>query len=202
MSSGRPPGNLSSIAVYCGSTRGADPAFAAAAVSLGRLFAERGIRLVYGGGHVGLMGVIADAVLADGGEVLGVITRALKAKEVAHRQLTELVVTETMHERKAAMADAADAFIMLPGGYGTFDEFFEALTWTQLGIHDKPCGVLDVAGFFAPLRDLLDAGTTAGFVLPVHRNLVITESEPAALLDRLEVWTPVRVGKWLDKSER
>jgi uncharacterized protein (TIGR00730 family) len=202
MPSGGPSRNLSSIAVYCGSNRGADPAFATAAVSLGRLLAERGIRLVYGGGHVGLMGVIADAVLADGGEVLGVITRALVAKEVVHRRLTELVVTQTMHERKAAMADAADAFIMLPGGYGTFDEFFEVLTWTQLGIHDKPCGVLDVAGFFAPLRDLLDATTTAGFVLPVHRNLVITESDPAALLDRLAVWTPDRVGKWLDKSER
>jgi uncharacterized protein (TIGR00730 family) len=197
-----PAGTLSSIAVYCGSSRGADPAFATAAASMGRLLAERGIRLVYGGGHVGLMGVIADAVLAGGGEVLGVITRALEAKEVVHRRLTELVVTQTMHERKAAMADAADAFVMLPGGYGTFDEFFEVLTWTQLGIHDKPCGVLDVAGFFAPLRDLLDAATAAGFVLPVHRNLVITESDPAALLDRLRVWTPDRVGKWLDKSER
>jgi uncharacterized protein (TIGR00730 family) len=202
MPSGGKAGNLSSIAVYCGSNRGADPAFAEAAGAMGALLAERGIRLVYGGGHVGLVGVLADAVLAAGGEVLGVITRALEAKEVVHRRLTELVVTATMHERKAAMADAADAFIMLPGGYGTFDEFFEVLTWTQLGIHDKPCGVLDVAGFFAPLRDLLDAATAAGFVLPVHRNLVITESDPAALLDRLRVWTPDRVGKWLDKSER
>jgi len=202
MPSGGKAGNLSSIAVYCGSNRGADPAFAEAAAAMGTLLAERGIGLVYGGGHVGLMGVLADAVLAAGGEVLGVITRALEAKEVVHRRLTELVVTATMHERKAAMADAADAFIMLPGGYGTFDEFFEVLTWTQLGIHDKPCGVLDVAGFFAPLRDLLDAATAAGFVLPVHRNLVITESDPAALLDRLRVWTPDRVGKWLDKSER
>jgi uncharacterized protein (TIGR00730 family) len=107
-----------------------------------------------------------------------------------------------MHERKAVMADAADAFIMLPGGYGTFDEFFEVLTWTQLGIHDKPCGVLNVAGYFAPLRDLLDAATGSGFIIPAHRNLVITESEPAALLDRLAVWTPVPIGKWLNKSER
>jgi uncharacterized protein (TIGR00730 family) len=193
---------LSAIAVYCGSNRGTDPAFAAAAVSLGRLLAEREIRLVYGGGHVGLMGIIADAVLDAGGEVFGVITRALEAKEVMHRGVTELLVTETMHERKAAMADAADAFIMLPGGYGTFEEFFEVLTWTQLGIHDKPCGVLDVGGYFAPLRDLLDAATGAGFVIPAHRNLVITESEPAALLDRLAVWTPVQLSKWLDKSER
>jgi uncharacterized protein (TIGR00730 family) len=193
---------MSAIAVYCGSNRGTDPAFGAAAVSLGRLLAQRGIRLVYGGGHVGLMGMIADAVLDAGGEVFGVITRALEAKEVMHRGVTELMVTETMHERKAAMADAADAFIMLPGGYGTFDEFFEVLTWTQLGIHDKPCGVLDVGGYFAPLRDLLDVATGAGFVFPAHRNLVITESEPAALLDRLAVWRPVQVGKWLDKSER
>jgi hypothetical protein len=202
MPSGQPRRTLPAIAVYCGSNRGTDPAFAAAAVSLGRLLAERGIRLVYGGGHVGLMGVIADAVLDGGGEVLGVITRALEAKEVVHRRLTELVVTQTMHERKATMADAADAFIMLPGGYGTFDEFFEVLTWTQLGIHDKPCGVLDVGGYFAPLRDLLDSATGAGFVIPAHRNLVITESEPGALLDRLAVWAPVRIGKWLDRSER
>jgi uncharacterized protein (TIGR00730 family) len=202
MRSGGAPGTLSAVAVYCGSNRGTDPAYAAAADSLGRLIAARGIRLVYGGGHVGLMGVIADAVLDSGGEVLGVITKALEAKEVMHRGLTELVVTETMHERKAAMVDAADAFIMLPGGYGTFDEFFEALTWTQLGIHDKPCGVLDVAGYFEPLLDLLDAAVSSGFVIPAHRGLVITESQPAALLDRLRLWTPVRMGKWLDKSER
>ena len=148
------PARLSSVAVYCGSNPGNDPAFAAAAASLGRLLAHRGIRLVYGGATVGLMGVVADAVLAGGGAADGVITRPLAAKEIAHPGLTSLRVVETMHERKAAMADASDAFVMLPGGYGTLDEFFEVLTWTQLGIHDKPCGVLDVAGFFTPLREL------------------------------------------------
>jgi uncharacterized protein (TIGR00730 family) len=200
--SSQPPGQLSAIAVYCGSNHGADPAYAQAAAALGRLLAERGIRLVYGGGHVGLMGVLADAALASGGEVFGVITRALQAKEVAHDALTRLTVVETMHERKAAMADAADAFVMLPGGYGTFDEFFEAVSWTQLGIHDKPCGVLDVAGYYAPLRALLDEATRQGFVSRVHRELVITESEPRRLLDRLAGWAPVPADKWLDRSQR
>jgi uncharacterized protein (TIGR00730 family) len=195
-------GGLSAVAVYCGSNRGADPAYARAADALGRELAGRGIRLVYGGGHVGLMGVVADAVLRSGGQVHGVITQALQGKELAHRGLTTLTVVETMHERKAVMADAAGAFVMLPGGYGTLDEFFEALTWTQLGIHDKPCGVLDVAGYFAPLRDLLDASTREGFVAPAHRDLVITESDPALLLDRLAAWTPVAVSKWLDRSDR
>jgi uncharacterized protein (TIGR00730 family) len=196
------PAGLPAVAVYCGSNRGADPAYARAAESLGRELAGRGIRLVYGGGHVGLMGVVADAVLAGGGQVHGVITRALEGKELAHRGLTELTVVETMHERKAAMADAADAFVMLPGGYGTLDEFFEALTWTQLGIHDKPCGVLDVAGYFSPLRELLDASNREGFVAAAHRDLVIAESDPARLLDRLAAWTPVTVSKWLDRSDR
>ena len=200
--SSEPPGQLSAIAVYCGSNHGADPAYARAAADLGRLLAERGIRLVYGGGHVGLMGVLADAALASGGEVFGVITRALQAKEVAHDALTSLTVVDTMHERKAAMADAADAFVMLPGGYGTFEEFFEAVSWTQLGVHDKPCGVLDVAGYYAPLRTLLDEARRQGFVSRVHRELVITESEPGRLLDRLAGWAPVRAGKWLDRSQR
>ena len=200
--SSEPPGRLSAVAVYCGSSPGADPAYARAAAALGRLLAERGLRLVYGGGHVGLMGVLADASLASGGEVFGVITRALEAKEVAHDALTSLTVVDTMHERKAAMADAAEAFVMLPGGYGTFDEFFEAVSWTQLGIHDKPCGVLDVAGYYAPLRALLDEATRQGFVSRAHRELVITESEPRRLLDRLAGWAPVTADKWLDRSQR
>ena len=200
--SSRPSGQLSAVAVYCGSNHGADPAYAQAAAALGRLLAERGIRLVYGGGHVGLMGVLADAALASGGEVFGVITRALQAKEVAHDALTSLTVVDTMHERKAAMADAADAFVMLPGGYGTFEEFFEAVSWTQLGVHDKPCGVLDVAGYYAPLRTLLDEARRQGFVSRVHRELVITESEPGRLLDRLAGWAPVTADKWLDRSQR
>jgi uncharacterized protein (TIGR00730 family) len=195
-------GSLSSVAVYCASSPGADPGFAAAAAALGRLLAERGIRLVYGGGHVGLMGVVADACLAGGGEVHGVITRALEAKELAHRGLSSLAVVETMHERKQAMADLAGGFVMLPGGFGTLDEFFEVLTWNQLGIHAKPCGVLDVAGFFAPLRDLLEAATRQRFLRPGHRDLVIMDSEPDRLLNRLDEWQPTVVDKWLDLRQR
>jgi uncharacterized protein (TIGR00730 family) len=181
---------------------GNDPAYAAAAASLGGLLAERGIRLVYGGGQVGLMGVVADAALDNGGEVLGVITEALVAKEVSHRGLARLQVVGTMHERKAAMADAADAFVMLPGGFGTLDEFFEVVTWTQLGIHAKPCGVLDAAGFFGPLRALVDGAVAAGFVHPAHRDMIVTGDHPARLLDRLAAWSPVTVSKWLDPAER
>lgn len=193
---------LSSVAVYCGSNSGTNPAYARAAASLGQTLADRGIRLVYGGGRVGLMGVVADAVTENGGQTYGVITEALRAKEIAHESLTSLQVVETMHERKAAMADAANAFIMLPGGFGTFDEFFEVLTWTQLGIHAKPCGILDTAGFFAPLRALLDGAVTAGFVHSAHRDMVIRDDDPARLLDRLAAWTPVTVSKWLDRAER
>ena len=193
---------LTSVAVYCGSNLGSDPAYAAATASLGEAMAGRGIRLVYGGGQVGLMGVVADAVLKHSGQALGVITEALVAKEVSHRGLATLQVVKTMHERKAAMADAADAIVMLPGGFGTFEEFFEVLSWTQLGIHAKPCGILDVAGFFAPLRALLDGAVTAGFVHPAHRDMVIVDDDPALLLDRLAAWTPVTVSKWLDRAER
>ena len=193
---------ISSVGVYCGSNLGTDPAYARAAASLGGILADRGMRLVYGGGHVGLMGTVADAVTQHGAEAHGVITEALQAKEIAHEGLTSLKVVKTMHERKAAIADAADAFVMLPGGFGTFDEFFEVLTWTQLGIHAKPCGILDVAGFFAPLRALLDGAVTAGFVHPAHRDMVIVDDDPARLLDRLAAWTPVTVSKLLDRAER
>lgn len=193
---------LTSVAVYCGSNSGTSQSFGAAASSLGQLLAERGIGLVYGGAHVGLMGTIADAVLARGGEAHGVITEALRAKEKAHQGLTSLQVVGTMHERKAVMSDAADAFIMLPGGFGTFEEFFEALSWTQLGVHTKPCGILDVDGFFAPLRAMLDDAVTAGFVHPAHRDMVLIDGAPAALLDRLAAWTPVEVSKWLAPAER
>jgi len=193
---------LSSVAVYCGSNSGFDPAYAQAAASLGRTLADRGISLVFGGGDVGLMGVVASAVLDNGGAAHGVITESLRAMEIARAGLTSLRVVETMHERKAAMADAAGAFIMLPGGFGTFDEFFEVLTWTQLGIHAKPCGILDPAGFFAPLRALIDGAVTAGFVHPAHRDMVIVDDDPARLLDRLAAWTPVTVSKLLDRADR
>jgi uncharacterized protein (TIGR00730 family) len=193
---------LRSVAVYCASTPGVDPLYAEAAAALGRLLAEREMHLVYGGGHVGLMGVIADAALAAGGEVHGVITRALQGKEIAHRGLTSLEVVETMHDRKAAMADRADAFVMLPGGFGTLDEFFEVLTWTQLGIHDKPCGVLDVDGYFDPLRALLDRATEQHFVRDAHRDIVIIDTDASTLLQRLARWQPVVIDKWLDRGQR
>lgn len=196
------PPALSSICVYCASSPGVDPGFAASAASLGQLLARRGVQLVYGGGHVGLMGVVADAALAEGAEVHGVITRALENKEIAHRGLTTLQVMETMHDRKAAMADMADAFIMLPGGFGTLEEFLEVVTWTQLGVHTKPCGVLNVRGFFDPLVALFETATQERFVRNEHRDMVIIESDAATMLDRLSSWTPVTIDKWLDRSER
>jgi uncharacterized protein (TIGR00730 family) len=193
---------ITSVAVYCGSSPGFDPAYGRAAAALGALLGQRGIRLIYGGGHVGLMGKLADAALSAGGQAHGVITRALAAKELAHRTLTSLDVVDTMHERKAAMADAAEAFIMLPGGFGTLDEFFEVVTWTQLGIHVKPCGALDVAGFFAPLRALMDTMTGAGFVRPAHRDMIVIDPDPATLLDRMAAWQPPAVQKWLGPDQR
>ena len=191
---------MSSVAVYCASSPGVDPGYAAATAALGRTLAERQIRLVYGGSHTGLMGVLADECLAQGGEVHGVITRSLVDKEIAHRGLTSLEVVETMHERKARMSGQADGFIMLPGGFGTLDEFFEAVTWTQLGIHAKPCGVLDVDGFFAPLRALLEEATRQRFLRQEHRELVIMESDPDRMLSRLCAWEPVVIDKWLDRA--
>jgi len=168
---------------------------------LGSELGRRGIRLVYGGGRVGLMGVLADSALAAGGEVRGVITRALKDKEIAHLGLTSLCVVATMHERKAEMAAEADAFIMMPGGFGTLDEFFEVLTWTQLGIHAKPCGILNVGGFFDPLLDLFEAATRQRFVRAEHRDMVVVEPDPSSMIERLAAWAPVTVVKWLDSGE-
>lgn len=192
---------LRRVAVFCGSNVGTDPAYAHAARDLGELLVERGIDLVYGGGHVGLMGVVADAVLAGGGEVTGVIPQDLWDKEVGHRGLTELLIVDSMHERKLAMADRADAFVALPGGVGTFEELFEAITWTQLGIHAKPAGLLDVAGFYRPLLDFLDSTVDAGFLRPGHRAMVRSATEPAALLDALAAWEPVDAPKWLDRDQ-
>lgn len=192
---------LRRVAVFCGSNVGTDPAYSHAARDLGELLVERGIDLVYGGGHVGLMGVVADAVLAGGGEVTGVIPQDLWDKEVGHRGLTELLIVDSMHERKLAMADRADAFVALPGGVGTFEELFEAITWTQLGIHAKPAGLLDVAGFYRPLLDFLDSTVDAGFLRPGHRAMVRSATEPAALLDALAAWEPVDAPKWLDRDQ-
>jgi uncharacterized protein (TIGR00730 family) len=192
---------IQSICVFCGSSPGRDPAFARAASDLGRLLAERQIDLVYGGGHVGLMGLIADATLDAGGNVHGVITRALEEREVAHRGLSRLQITESMHDRKAAMANASDAFIMLPGGLGTFEEFLEAATWTQLGIQSKPCGILNIGGYFDPLIDLLDHSVEERFLRPEHRGQLVVDSDPASLVDTLAQWEPVAIDKWLDRLE-
>lgn len=162
------------VAVFCGSAAGADPRFLSAARALGHELALRGIGVVYGGAAVGCMGALADGALAAGGEVIGVLTRGLAAREIAHRSLTLLEVVETMHERKARMAALSDAVIALPGGYGTFDELFEALTWSQLGIDRKPIGLLDAGGFWAPMLTLLDSAVAAGFLQPVNRELLTT----------------------------
>lgn len=189
---------LRTICVYAGSSPGTDPAFARAAAALAREIAGRGMGVVYGGGLVGLMGVVADAALAAGAPVTGVIPRALDTREVSHRGVTELLVVETMHQRKALMAERADAFVALPGGVGTMEELIEALTWTQLGIHDKPVGVLDVAGYWEPLRAMLDRAVEAGFVRPRHRAGLVWHDHPAALLDALAAWERPAAEAWRD----
>jgi len=193
---------MKSICVFCGSSIGSDDAFREAAAHLGRLLAERGIRLVYGGGKVGLMGVVADAALQAGGEVLGIIPESLMLKEVGHGSLTELVITHTMHERKAAMADAAEGFVALPGGFGTLDELCEILTWAQLGIHQKPIGLLDTLNFFGQLTSFFDFVSAQGFIRPEHRSLLLEASSPGMLLDRMMDWKPTSVAKWADVAVR
>lgn len=173
------------ICVFCGSATGTDPVFVAAARALGRSLAERGIELVYGGGRVGLMGQLADAALAAGGRVHGIIPRRLRDLEVAHDGLSELFVVETMHARKAMMAQLSDAFIALPGGYGTLEELFEVVTWAQIGYHQKPVGILDVAGFYAPLLRFLDHAETTGFIRPVYRPILQHADNLDALLRQL-----------------
>ena len=189
------------VCVFCGSNVGARPVYADAARAVGGALARRGCGLVYGGGCIGLMGIVADAVLAHGGEVIGVIPEALVAKELAHRGLTELRVVGSMHERKASMADLADAFIALPGGYGSFEELCEMLTGAQLGLHRKPSGLLNVDGYYDPLLALFDRAVTERFVRPVHRALVLEDRDPDRLLDRLAGYEPPTLEKWIDRDE-
>lgn len=189
---------LRTVCVYAGSSPGADPAYAEAAAALGAEIARRGMGMVYGGGTVGLMGVAAAAALEGGAPVTGIIPAQLHAREISKVDLTELVVVETMHERKFEMARRADAFAALPGGVGTIEELVEALTWTQLGIHAKPVGLLDAAGYWGPLRAMMDAARDARFVRDEHRALLLSEGTPAALLDALEAWEPVGIDKWMD----
>ena len=183
------------ICVFCGSSMGARPEYAEAARATGRLIAQRGLGLVYGGGEVGLMGVLANAAMAAGGEVIGVIPEALMRMEVGHPELTALHVVDTMHERKAMMADLSDAFIALPGGIGTLEELFEVWTWGQLGIHPKPLGFLDVAGYYDHLHAFLDHSVSEGFLKDRHRAMTAVECDPAALLDRLAAYAPPNVVK-------
>ncbi len=185
------------ICVFCGSSSGARPEYADAARTLASLLAGRGIGLVYGGGKIGLMGILADAMLAAGGEVIGVIPRALLLKEVGHRGVTELRVVETMHERKALMSELSDGFIALPGGFGTLDEFFEILTWAQLGFHGKPCGLLNVAGYFDDILRALDHAVAERFLRPQHRELVLADTSAAALLLQLAAFAPRQDDKWI-----
>ncbi|WCT73270.1 TIGR00730 family Rossman fold protein [Sphingomonas naphthae] len=190
------------ICVFCGSSPGFDPAYAEAAGALGTAIAAARLGLVYGGASVGLMGIVADAALAAGGEVIGVLPRALKDRELAHHGLSELHITTSMHERKAKMADLADGFVALPGGIGTFEELFEVWTWGQLGDHAKPVALLDVAGFYRPLLGFLDSVVAAGFLRAGHRELLIDENDSTRLIARMRDYRPPMVTKWIDPSER
>lgn len=176
---------LRRICVFCGSNAGARPAYRQAAQTVGRLLCRRGIELVYGGGHIGLMGIVADACLSEGGRVIGVIPQALADKEVAHSGLTELRIVKSMHERKSVMAELSDAFLALPGGYGTWEELFEVLTWSQLGIQRKACALLNVEGYYDPLLAMADKALADGFLRGVHRDLLLADIDPERLLDRL-----------------
>lgn len=190
------------ICVFCGSNPGLRPDYAAAAQGLARVMAKRGIGLVYGGGHVGLMGIVADTIMAEGGEAIGVIPEALLRREVGHHGLTELHVVRSMHERKQLMADLSDGFIAMPGGYGTFEEFCEVITWSQLGIHPKPCGLLNVLGYYDALLAMFDHGVKEGFIHPQHRAMVLEDTDPAALIDGMIAFVPPKAEKWIGPGDR
>ncbi len=192
---------MNRVCVFTGSNPGRVPAYREAAVRLGTTLAERGIELVYGGARVGLMGAVADATMAAGGVAVGVIPEGLVEKEVAHQGLDELYVVASMHERKALMASLSDAFIALPGGVGTFEETFEILTWSVLGIHDKPIGLLDVGGYWSQLVAFLEHSVREGFVHEKHAGMLLREDDPARLLDAFATYEPARVTKWIELEE-
>jgi uncharacterized protein (TIGR00730 family) len=189
-----------SLCVYCGSNSGSHPEYAERAQAFGAEMARRGIALVYGGGKVGLMGVVADAVLAGGGKVIGVIPRQLVELEVAHAGLSEMHVVETMHQRKTRMFELSDAFVALPGGFGTMDEMFEMLTWAQLGLHSYPCAFLDVRGYYAKLRDMMDHMVTEGFVRAGQRDNIWFGDDDATLFDWMAHYQASHAPKWIDSS--
>lgn len=192
---------MRSVCVFCGSSMGRNPDYEKAAVDLGTAIACRGMSLIYGGSHVGLMGAVADAALAAGGEVFGVIPEFLVSKELAHPGLTRLETVQSMHDRKARMAELSDAFIALPGGYGTLEEFCEVLTWAQLGLHQKPQGLLNVAGYYDSLLQFFDQAVAEKLVRPIHRALVIEATKAEVLLDRLSAYQPQNVNKWIEQQE-
>lgn len=192
---------LSSICVFCGSRPGHDPVFAEAAQATGRLLARQGRRIVYGGGHVGMMGILADAALAEGGIVFGVIPEALQARELGHRGITELRIVSSMHERKALMAQQSQAFMALPGGVGTYEEILEAATWSLLGIQEKPLGLLNVKGFFDPLIEQLDTAARHGFMLPEERAIILDATTPEDLIRKLAAYQRTCPPKWMDISQ-
>jgi uncharacterized protein (TIGR00730 family) len=189
------------ICVFCGSSSGFRAQYVEAARAMGLALAQHRFGLVYGGGNIGLMGEIADAVIGQGGNVIGVIPDALVERELAHGAVTELIVVRSMHERKARMAELADAFIAMPGGYGTFEEFCEILTWAQLGLHRKPCGLLNVDGYYDPLLALFDHAVTEGFLRPANRRLVIQESDPNRLLENLLSYTLPETERWISRND-
>ena len=191
---------MKQICVFCGSNPGRRPEYAAAARELGSLLAARGLGLVYGGGNVGLMGTVADAVLAGGGRVIGVIPRGLVDRELAHRG-TDLRVVGTMHERKQLMHELSDAFVALPGGYGTLDELFEALTWAQLGMHQKPIGLVNTAGYWDHLLGMVDSAAADGLVRPEHRAMLLTAATPSQLLELFASYQAPQVTKWIKETE-
>jgi uncharacterized protein (TIGR00730 family) len=190
------------ICVFCGSSAGSQSEYRACAEQLGAELSRRKIGLVYGGGNVGLMGAIADSVLEAGGEAIGVIPEHLMTLEIGHQRLTKLHIVHSMHERKALMADLSDGFIALPGGFGTLEEFCEVLTWSQLGLHAKPCGIVNVLGYYTPLLAMLDHAVQERFLKPQNRALVLARDTPSELLKAFEDWRPVHVEKWLDQDAR
>ncbi len=192
---------MKSICVYCGSSPGRQEAYSIAARSLARSLVERNIKLVYGGAGVGIMGLVADTVLQLGGQAVGVIPEALVRKEVAHNNLTELHVTQSMHQRKMMMAELSDGFIALPGGIGTLEELFEIWTWAQLGFHSKPCGLLNIEGYFDSLISFLDHAVDEQFIRPPHRSILLVEHDSEVLLDQFVSYHPPAITKWVNKDE-
>lgn len=192
---------LASVCVYCASSSGRDPAFAAVAAEVGRRIATEGLTLVYGGGSVGLMGVVADAALSEGGRVIGVIPRSVFRREVAHESLGELIEVDSMHDRKMLMFELADAFVALPGGIGTLEELTEVASWAQLGLHDKPVATLEVNGFWRPFHDFLDRVVDAGLLRPENRRLIIDVEEPSRFLEVLRSYEPRQTEQLIDLDE-